>query len=265
MRRNSIFWGVVLILLGGLLFLQSAGFRLPGGSRPLDYFWALLLILSGAWVILNVFMTGGSAEEENLALDLQGASKASLHVHHGAGVLRLGSGAPAGQFLNGTFGSGIVHRERVSGESLDVDLRTPVVAVPFFGPWQSLDWDVRLKREIPTALYLETGASKTQIDLRDLQVTFIDLDAGASSIEVTMPSGAGQVEAKIDIGAASLEIRVPDGVAARIRVEQGVSAVEIDPIRFPRSDRTYESSDFASATNRIDMDIHAGAGKVSIH
>ena len=29
MRRDYIFWGAVLILLGGLMFLNSAGIHLP--------------------------------------------------------------------------------------------------------------------------------------------------------------------------------------------------------------------------------------------
>ena len=51
MRRDYIFWGVVLILLGGLMFLNATDIRLPRGISPMELFWPSLLILLGLWVL----------------------------------------------------------------------------------------------------------------------------------------------------------------------------------------------------------------------
>jgi hypothetical protein len=53
-------------------------------------------------------------------------------------------------------------------------------------------------------------------------------------------------------------------VAARVRAEQGVSAIEIDTTRFPYSNGIYESADYSSAQNKADIKIEAGAGRVSV-
>jgi hypothetical protein len=70
---------------------------------------------------------------------------------------------------------------------------------------------------------------------------------------------------KVELGAASLDMTVPQGVAARIRAEQGVSAIEIDTARFPYSNGIYESADYSSAPNKVDVKIEAGAGRVAVH
>ena len=47
MRRDYIFWGAVLILLGGLMFLNAADIRLPRGINPMQLFWPSVLIMLG--------------------------------------------------------------------------------------------------------------------------------------------------------------------------------------------------------------------------
>jgi hypothetical protein len=58
MRRDYIFWGAVLILLGGLMFLNNADIRLPGGINPMQLFWPSVLILLGGSVIFGYFIRG---------------------------------------------------------------------------------------------------------------------------------------------------------------------------------------------------------------
>jgi len=44
-----------------------------------------------------------------------------------------------------------------------------------------------------------------------------------------------------------------------------VSAIEIDRTRFPYSNGIYESADYSSAQNKIDIKIEAGVGRVAVH
>ncbi len=106
MRRDDLFWGAILILLGGLMFLNNAGIRLPGGINAMQLFWPSALILLGAWIIFGVFLRG-NVEHEQVSIDLQGASQASLKLDHGAGRLVVGAGASPGQLLTGAFAGGV--------------------------------------------------------------------------------------------------------------------------------------------------------------
>ena len=57
---------------------------------------------------------------------------------------------------------------------------------------------------------------------------------------------------------------VPDGLSARIRASIGVADLKIDESRFPRSGGFYQSSDFDSAANSVDMTIDAGAASIRV-
>jgi hypothetical protein len=214
---------------------------------------------------MSGYFLRGNVEEERVSIDLQGANQASLKLSHGAGHLVLSSGAASGQLLNGTFAGGVKQRARRSGDRLDAHIEArPFVFPPFFGGWQGLEWNINLNREVPLALRLETGASQSELDLRDLKVTDLKVSTGASKTDLTLPANAGSTTVKVELGAASLDMLVPTGVAARIRAEHGVAAIEIDTTRFPYSNGIYESTDYSSAQNKADIKIEAGAGKVTV-
>jgi hypothetical protein len=265
MRRDYIFWGAVLILLGGLMFLNTADIRLPGGINPMQLFWPSVLILLGGSVISGYFIRG-SMEQEQLSIDLQGASQASVKLNHGAGHLVLGAGASMGQLLSGSFAGGVKESTRKSGDRLDAHLEARLfIFPPFFGGWQGLEWNIELNRDVPMSLRLETGASQSELDLHDLKITDLRVNTGASKTDLTLPANAGMTNVRVELGAASLDMVVPQGVAARIRAEHGATAIEIDTARFPYSNGIYESRDFSSAQNKADIMIQAGAGRIAVH
>lgn len=264
MRRDYIFWGAVLILLGGLMFLNAANVRLPGGINPIQLFWPSLLILLGGAVIFGYFFRS-NLEQEQVSIDLQGASQASLKLNHGAGRLMLGAGASPGKLLTGRFGGGVKQDARRSGERLDARIEArPFIFPPFFG-WQGLEWKIDLNGEVPLELRLETGASQSDLDLRDLKVTDLRVNTGASKTDLTLPVNAGMTTVRVELGAASLDMVVPEGVAARIRAEHGAASIEVDTTRFPYANGIYESADYSSAQNKADILIQAGAGRVAVH
>lgn len=265
MRRDYIFWGVVLILLGGLMFLNAVDIRLPGGINPIQLFWPSVLVLLGVWVIFG-YLLRGNMEQERISIDLEGASRASVKLNHGAGRLVLAAGAPVGQLLTGSFAGGVKQRTRKSGEQLDAHIEAhPNLFPPLFSGWQGLEWNISLNQEVPLALRLETGASQSKLDLRDLKVTDLRLNTGASKTDLILPSNAGKTDVRVELGAASLDMVVPQGVAARIRAEHGAASIEIDRARFHYSNGIYESADFSSAQNKVDIMIQAGAGRVAVH
>jgi hypothetical protein len=78
-----------------------------------------------------------------------------------------------------------------------------------------------------------------------------------------MPA-AGQVSAEVQAGAAEVKLRLPQGVAGRIRSQSGLAEIAVDSSRFPYANGVYESPDFGTSPNRVDVRIEAGVGKVSV-
>ena len=108
------------------------------------------------------------------------------------------------------------------------------------------------------------GASRAVLDVRDLRVRSLELQTGASETRVLLPRAAGATTVRAQAGAASLTFEVPQGVAARIRSRMALGSAQIDQARFPPSSGGYESPDYATAANRVEITIEGGLGSVRV-
>lgn len=265
MRNGSAFWAIVLIGVGVLLLLNNFGFfrALPFGMWNL--IWPLLLVAVGLWLISRALRQPGPAEAEHVSVPLDGASRATVKLAHGAGLLSVSAGAATEILVEGDFGGGLRYQTRRRGESLELEMKMRAEPVAFLN-WSpgSLDWKVRFNPTIPLSLECETGASESVLDLRDLKVTELRLETGASKTQVTLPAAAVFSRVKVEAGAARVDLRVPGGVAGRIRASAGLSSVMVDETRFPGFDNHYQSPDYETAVNKVDIEIETGVGSVSV-
>jgi hypothetical protein len=204
-------------------------------------------------------------------IPLENATRARLRFQHGAGQLTVRSGSDPTQLLGGDLGEHAELAVRREGEQVDVVLRPVANQWPawidptyWWGPRRPFDWDVQLNPNVQLALELETGASRSSLDLSQLKVTEVILKTGMSATEVTLPAAAGFTAVEIHAGLAEVDLRIPPGVAATIRGHLGLAALNVDRARFPRTLDGYESPDFATATNRIQLRVEGGLGTVNV-
>ncbi len=263
--RGSTFWGLVLVVIGVLFLLNSLGLL---AVNAWSLIWPVFIIILGVRFVWGALSGRGRVTQEEAAIPLEGAARATILLNHGAGRLHVAAGASGDTLLEGTFGGGLHYRCKREGDRLAVRMRIAGGDFGAWGPWSwnagGLDWDFRMNDKVPLSLEFETGASENVLDLTNLAVTDLALRTGASLTEVMLPQNAGQTRVVIRAGAASVSLRVPTGVAARIRVHGGLAGKEIDSGRFPRSGDAYESSDYATAANKVDVDAEIGAGSIQV-
>lgn len=264
MRRSNLFWGAIIILIGVLLLIGKA-FKVD----VWQFFWPLLLVAVGLWVLLGATVGRRPLETEEVSIPLSSAIRTHLRLRHGAGRLRVGAGAPAGTFLSGTFAGGVSQQVGGDEDLLRVHLGIPDRTVPHvIFPWHwggGLDWTITLNEEVPITLDLKGGAGETRLDLEDLQVTELRLETGVSSTRITLPANAGHTDVRAEAGVGEVTLRVPEGVAAQIRIKSGLSGIHVNRSRFPRQGNVYRSPDYDSAENKVDIRVEAGLGAINIH
>ncbi len=255
----SFTWPVAWTL-GGIVLLMSTTGRLgQGPGEMIEQYWPWVAIVIGAWFLIGAFVPVGHGPTEELALPLAAAADASVRIRFGAGEMTARSAAP-GNLIDGTFEGGVRHRA-------DGPNRLAIEQDTTYGlPWLDHEsrWDVGLTAEVPLDLRLDTGASRATLDLGDLRLRSLELHTGASETRIMLPRAAGMTSVRADSGAASLTMEVPAGVAARIRSRMGLGSSQIDQSRFPRIGDHYESPDFGTAANRIDIDVSGGVGSVRV-
>jgi hypothetical protein len=264
MRRMSLFWGAILVFFGVLLLLNNLGIL---QVNVWGIFWPLALILLGLQSLWSYTRRNRNSDAEILSVPLAGVPQAEIQIHHGAGHLNLAAGNDPTTLLSGTFSGGIQHNLTNLGNSARLDLRAPtdfMFGWPMFGNSLGFSWDMSINKDIPLRLKLETGASESNLDLSDLHVTDFRIDTGASSTFLTVPANAGETRGQIHSGAASVDVRVPSGVAAHIEVKSGLAGINIDTMRFPQRGNVYESLDYMSSKNRVQLNIETGVGSVDV-
>jgi hypothetical protein len=265
------FWAIFLIAIGVLFLLGNLGIIQGDIWR---FVWPIFLIVLGVVFLLGATGRRGrwsSAAPVTDSVPLDGAASSQITFKHGAGRLVVNAGSDSNLLIGGSFGGGVDKQVRRSGDRVDLTLQTAMRDwTEWWGPWNwwggggTLDWNVALNSGIPLALRFETGASQTTLDLSALRVTELIIHTGASATEIAMPANAGATRARVESGAASVKVRIPQGVAARISGKMGLGALDVDQRRFPPRGGGYESDDFITATNRVELQVEGGVGSVDV-
>jgi hypothetical protein len=266
MRRGQWFWGIAFIIAGALFLLESLGYL--GGVSAWGLIWPLVLIILGLSALYAAFFGRRATMTEHYAVPLEGAQRAKLSLHYGAGKLRLGAGAGVGEMLDGSFRGGILVQSKLEGDVLAIDMHHPA-RFGFSSPWNwgpggALDWTVKLNDNIPLELSMDTGACDAVLDLRELQVTDLSVNTGASSTTIQMPGKVDYTKAYIKSGAASMIVVLPAHVAAHIQVEGALAGVQVDTTRFERSGKIYRSTNYEAANCKAEIVIEASVGSLVV-
>jgi hypothetical protein len=162
----------------------------------------------------------------------------------------------------------------------------------FHLPWEACnaatEWKLHLNPNVQSDLAAHSGGGNVKLDLAGIALTRLSADTGGGNMDVVLPdqaanlnvvakSGAGNVTVKIGggttgsntieahSGAGNVVVGVPVGIAARIHATTGIGKAIVEP-RFSKIDKdTYQSPDYDDCPNKVQIEIHSGAGNVSIN
>lgn len=268
------FWDAVWRLWP--IALIAVGLDMLVGRRSLLASLIVAVITLGLLVAGFFFLgVGGAAGGEitdSVAQPLSGAERAEVVLGFGVGRATLGA-LPAGSenLIEGRIerpDDGNVRVEQtheMDGDVAIYRLRTEgsFRMVPFFGrrdgDWI---WDLQLSPDVPMDLTVNTGVGRTTLDLRDLTLDELHVDTGVGETLVMLP-GEGQLDAAVNGGVGELIIEIPDGIPARIDVDTGLGGTDVEG-DFDREGDVYISPGYDDALDRINLEIDAGVGQVTV-
>jgi hypothetical protein len=122
-----------------------------------------------------------------------------------------------------------------------------------------------LSARIPWTLRLR-GASRVEADLRRLRLAGLEITGGASEVGVRLSPPAGTVPFGLRGGASKLRVTLPAGVPFRFLARGGATALTIDRLQLGTvgGEVRWESPDYATSSNRYDLDLRGGASDLSV-
>ena len=99
-------------------------------------------------------------------------------------------------------------------------------AFGWIGSGQRLRWDIALTPNIPLELDLHGGAGRSTLDLSALQLTGMNMGAGAGEFVLQLPGG--KYNARYSGGVGRSSISVPSGADIDLTVSSGAGEVNLD-------------------------------------
>jgi hypothetical protein len=260
MKNANLFWGVVLLLAGVLLLLDTLNVIQVSA-------WAVIgpmfIIAIGVWILWGAVRKSVN-KGQLLDVAVENAKSARLVIRHAAGKIILRDGSDLNKFIQGQFEGGIKPKISRIGDEVEVELKMETGNMFDWSPGDTYNWSMEVNPGIPFTLDVETGAAESKMDLRKLLVKEVVYKSGASSNEIKFPENVDFTFARIEAGAASFRLIVPEGVGTRIRTQSGPSAINADTRRFSRSGKDFVTADWESAAHRLEIELSVGVGSVSI-
>lgn len=295
---SRVFWGALLISLGGLFLLSNFGVLPWGVWGTLIQAWPLLLVLWGASILLRPmgrlgalitavvvvvglggvvaysyayhpqdragYGTGSVALSQPLSATID---KAEINLDFGAGTIKLDGTASAANLAEGTLGyvakkPTVQYYDGNGLAQLQVTMATGTwVSVPGY---KAPTWDIHLNPKPTYTLDLDTGACSADLNLSALKVTDLVLSTGASDTTVTFSDPGQNAKARFEFGAASVKVRVPRSVGVRVTLSAGLVGTNLSTMGFTKSGSDWVSSGYNEKTNHLDIQVNAGASSFNL-
>jgi len=239
-----------------------------------------------AWVMILVMLLGATAgctgtSSGNLLTDdfaepLNGATTAKIDVQTGDGNLTIdtltgGEQLLAGGALQYSESQGLPDRSLVlfNGQAT-LTLQAGKAGQSWFRlPWAACngatEWQIHLNPTVPSDLTAHSDGGNVTLNLAGMALTRLSADTGGGNLEVVLPDNAADLSVTAKTGAGDVTVHVPSSIAAKIHATTGAGKVIVDP-QFSQIDKnTYQSPDYDSAANKVEITVSSGAGNVSVN
>lgn len=92
---------------------------------------------------------------------------------------------------------------------------------------EDLEWNIQLSPDIPLSLDIHGGVGPSEMDLMDLLVRNLKIDAGVGTLAVVLPNQDEKFVADIDGGIGQTKITVPDNADVTLQIDGGVGAIDL--------------------------------------
>jgi hypothetical protein len=204
---------------------------------------------------------------------LEDATVARVRFEWGSGSLRLGTAPGSDELVWGSADATralvVDARDYENDDEQGTDVAVRPRSMGWFGGFSSASSTLLLNEQPRYDLLvfdLESGSAN--LDLSQLDVRELKLDAGSGSVEMQLPS-RGATEGEFDVGSGSLNMMLPPDVEARIVLDKGNGSFSAgDRLKLVEEgeNAVYQTPNYdEDAEQRIELDIEGGSGSIVIN
>jgi hypothetical protein len=268
MKGLAVFLVVALLVIGGLyttgVFSGKTWWQPNSGDQPAP----------------------GDVMTEDKSVGTQGAQSARVELRMGAGKVNVQGGTS--NLMDATFSYNVpawkpIVDYVVTNSQGNLLIREPSGSYSFTAKYR-YDWNIRLNSSMPIDMEVKTGAGNTSLDLSDMMVRTLIVDAGASGASIKgspkamtsmdVKTGVGSVNidltgdwknsatVHVDGGVGSIKLVVPRNVGVTVEAKRGIGSISTPG--FTQDGNTYHNAAYGSSAITLSIDLNVGVGSVNI-
>lgn len=289
---SKVFWGLLLILVGGLALAGNFGLAVINWA-DLWRLWPLFIIAAGlsilsfkniiwkiisvilsvatiaaiAWVLLGGISQFNMGSSQTYSDTVQVASNevksAEISLDAGASEINISTDSQTA-VVTAELKSNFATLEKTSSisdsiQKVNFSMKSGNI---WLGSFKN-QWNVSLTRALPISLSVDAGACDANIDLSLAKLNAVDINMGASSLVLKLGANQSLANVNIDSGASSITVRVPNESGVKLYIDDGLNSKELADLKLS-GDKTYESNNYNSASKKIDITAKIGVSSFTI-
>jgi hypothetical protein len=253
-------WPVLLIALGVEILIGRRSALLSA-----TIVIATLFVLGAGFWLLDV--RGTPSGQEAIDQALGGARNADVVVSPGVTRLQITAGTVGGALITGTVdrlrNERITQAFRLDGDTAYYTLRSERSGTTMNVNGRDGGWLLQLVPGVPLRLQVNTGVGQATLDLRDLQLTGLDVRSGVGETTITLPSGNYDYHVAVYSGVGAVTLRVPRGAPVRLTVDRGLGGLSV-PATYQQDGDRYTAPGYAAAPAHLEVQLKSGVGAINV-
>lgn len=288
---GKIFWGLLLMLIGGLVLAGNFGFINVNWTN-LWKLWPLFIIAAGlsilslrhiiwrifliilailtlgivAWTLVSDFSYSNLTQnhESSVQITSNNIKRAEINIKAGAGSINITSASQsevAKANLESNF-TDLVEQSSVIGDRQIIDFSMGTKSNWWTNHIKNV-LDISLTRDLPLTLNVDAGATQTNIDMSQAQLTAMNLKIGASSLVIRLGDKQDVVAVNIESGVSSITIQVPIASGVQLKIDGGLSSNHLADLT-EVSEKIFESPDYIKSAKKINIVSKIGLSAFTI-
>ena len=126
--------------------------------------------------------------------------------------------------------------------------------------------NVVVSEEIPWSFDIDAGAVDGSLRLDAIEIEKMDIDLGAGNLEIYLSDKTREASIDIDSGASSIELNIPENVGMLIEFNGGLSSIDLAEFNFiKQSEDTYITSNYQDAKSKYNVNVDMGLGDFKVN
>ncbi|WP_088012236.1 toast rack family protein [Gottfriedia acidiceleris] len=231
-------------------------------------FISALLIISSVFVLTGCgVFNNGKVKEETVSIHQDKAKKLDVSLDLGAGVMNVSKGTKKWvegsiEYNNKYFNPDVSYKLKDSTGEVRIDQSKKHFPNVKIGKLKN-EWNLKLSNKVPINLDVNTGASKTNLDLRGLNLNEVEIEAGVGELNVNLGGSWNKsFEANIDTGVGKTTIVLPSDVGVKVNLDKGIGKANVIDL-ISKGNGVYVNEAYENADVKLTINMDIGVGEVN--